>query len=359
MGESNKGPIFDLVAPHLQKIKSSGPRNIMALCPFHGERKPSFAINIENGMWICHGCGLRGGLVNFLRMVGHSRGYIDTLIEPLKEQLEEQKKRSEREARYRFTAGNPFRAQASIPEAVLGMFDFKPRALVQKDFDPDLLRQLDVGYDRRQDRIIFPIRDIYGTLVGVSGRATRIGDQPRYKVYRGGTKDLPGDFGELFDMDNPGYEVKSHEFLWNGHNVHPLVIHTKRASSIELIVVEGFKACIWMIQNGWPNTVALMGSSIGVTQADIVRRFTDTVILFLDNDEPGRKATYRIGKWLSKSLSVYVVQPDHRFFRQPDYFSREGLDRVVNGRMRFEQWAVTSTGIISRGSASPTRCDSP
>ena len=345
---STKGPIYDLVTPHLNKIKSSGPRNIMALCPFHDDQKPSFAINVENGLWICHGCGLRGGLVSFLRGVGHSRSRVDTLIEPLRELLEEHRKKQERAFKYRFTAGNPFRSTVTLPEATLGMFDFKPTSLVNKYYDPKLLRQLEIGYDRNKDRITFPIRDIYGTLVGVSGRATRKGDEPRYKVYRGATKGLPGDFGEFFDLEYPGYEIKSHEFLWNGQNVYPLAVHSKNSSSIQLIVVEGFKACIWLIQNGWPNTVALMGSSISTTQADTIRRITDQIILFLDNDKAGREATYKIGKWLSRSLNVQVVQPD-QFFRQPDYLSREGLDEVISKRMRFERWVNMTSSWRARG----------
>lgn len=346
------GPIFDLVAPYIQgETKSSGPNNIMARCPFHEDSTPSFAINTENGLWICHGCGLKGGLVDFLRFAGVSRTLIDSMVEPLREDLEIHKKRVEREERYRFRVGNPFRSEVVLPEALLGTFDYKPRALVAKDFDPKLLRRMEIGYDRNKDRIIYPIRDLYGNLVGVSGR-TVIGAQPRYKVYRGGRRIdgqwRTGDFGEFFDDQYPGYEVKSRNFLWNAHTVYPTVIHSQTAESMDLIIVEGFKACIWIIQNGWPNTVALMGSSMTKAQADIVKRMTDTVTLFLDNDEPGRAATYRIGRWLSRSLDVTVCQPWHPFFKQPDYLSRSGLSRVFGSKARFERWARTDIGIFSK-----------
>lgn len=342
------GPIYDLVAPHLSgDIKSSGHQNIMSRCPFHQDSKPSFAINTENGLWMCHGCGLKGGLADFLRFTGMSRSRIDALMGPLREDLEEHRERAQREAKYRFKVGNPFLSEVVIPETVLGMYDYKPRDLVVRDFDPKILRMLEVGYDRSKDRITYPIRDLYGNLVGVSGR-TVINEEPRYKVYRGARRGLVGDFGEFFDDQFPGYEVKSHEFLWNAHRVYPTVIHTSRSSGFDLIIVEGFKACIWMIQHGWPNTVALMGSSITKSQADIVRRMTDTVTLFLDNDKPGRIATYRIGKWLSKSLDVFVCQPRHKFFKQPDYLSGYGIDKVVHSKKRFAQWVRTDIGISCR-----------
>jgi len=342
------GPIFDLVSPHLSgNIKSSGHNNIMARCPFHDDSKPSFAINTENGLWFCHGCGLKGGLADFLRFVGLSRSRIEALLGPLREDLQEHKERAKREERYRFKTGNPFRSDIIIPETVLGTFDFKPRDLVSKDFDPKVLRQLEIGYDKGKDRITYPIRDLYGNLVGVSGR-TVIGDEPRYKVYRGGKRGLVGDFGEFFDDQFPGYEIKSHNFLWNAHRVYPEVLHANTAKEFELIIVEGFKACIWLIQHGWTNVVALMGSSITKTQADIVRRMTSSVTLFLDNDKPGRMATYRIGQWLSKSLDVNVCQPWHPFFKQPDYLSGYGLTKVFQTRMRYERWLRTSSGSSAR-----------
>jgi len=346
------GPIFDLVAPYLDgNIKSSGPHNIMARCPFHEDSSPSFAINTENGLWICHGCGLKGGLANFLRFAGVSRSLIDSMIDPLREDLELHKERVQREERYRFKVGNPFQSEVILPEAILGTFDYKPRALVAKDFDPKLLRQMEIGYDRTNDRIMYPIRDLYGNLVGVSGR-TVIGAEPRYKVYRGGRRVdghfRTGDFGEFFDDQFPGYEIKSRNFLWNAHAVYPVALHSQIAESLDLIIVEGFKACLWVIQHGWPNTVALMGSSMTKSQADVVKRLTDTVTLFLDNDKAGRMATYRIGRWLSRSLDVTVCQPWHPFFKQPDYLSGSGLRKVFGSKTRFERWARTDIGISSR-----------
>lgn len=346
------GPIFDLVAPHIQgEIKSSGPRNIMARCPFHEDSTPSFAINVENGLWICHGCGLKGGLKDFLRYAGVGRELIDTMLEPLREDLELHKEQAQREDRYRFRVGNPFLSNRILPETILGTFDFKPRDLVAKDFDPKLLRQMEIGYDRNCDRITYPIRDLYGNLVGVSGR-TVIGAKPRYKVYRGGRRIdgqwRTGDFGDFFDDQFPGYEVNSRDFLWNAHRVYPAALHSQSAKSIDLNIVEGYKACLWVIQNGWPDTVALMGSSLTKTQADVVRRITDRVTLFLDNDDPGRAATYRIGRFLSRSLDVTVCQPWHPFFKQPDYLSGLGLRRVFGSKVRFERWAMTDIGITSR-----------
>lgn len=340
------GPILEIIAPYIKgEVKTSGESNIVVLCPFHNDKKPSFAINLNNGLWICHGCGLSGSLPSFLKMVGLGRSLIDALLGPLREELDRQKERHRQTELYKFKTGDPFLGDVILPEEILGTYEYKPKALINRDFDPKLLRRLEIGYDRSKDRITFPIRDLYGNLVGVSGRTT-INEEPRYKVYSGGRyvrgKFRTGDFGEFFDKEFPNYKVESHKYLWNAHEVYPIVIHSRKP--IELVIVEGYKACLWLVQNGWPNTVALMGSSITRTQADIVRRMTDTAILFLDYDKAGRAATYKIGKWLSKSIDVKVCQPSHPMFKQPDYLSQIGLEEVFHNKMRFERWTMkTST----------------
>lgn len=340
----DQGPIVEIVSPYLQKLKPSGPRWIMARCPFHDDRTPSFAMNSETGVWVCHSgsCGLRGGLVDFLKGIGMGRDKIDALVDPLREDLERHRTKMIQEARYRFKTGNPFMADRILPEAILGVYDFKPNSLVSKGFDPKLLRSMDIGYDRKQDRIIFPIRDVYGNLVGVSGRATKPGVEPRYKVYSGGATDSSGhwrtgDFGELFDENFPGYKIDSREYLWNAHRVYPALVRSKSAKQEPIIVVEGYKACVWMIQHGFRNTVAVMGSSMTKTQADLLRRLSSEIVLFLDNDTAGRKATGRLGKWLAKSLDVSVCSLGS-FHEQPDDLNLNGLAKVVAHRRRFQQW---------------------
>lgn len=340
-----RGPVVELVAPYLDRLKPSGPGWVMARCPFHNDRTPSFAIHGETGGWVCHACGLRGGLADFLRGVGMNRSSIDALIEPLREDLQRHQERLQQEARYRFRVGNPFLAKTVLPESVLGLYDYKPMGLVRSGFDPKLLRRLDIGYDQRKQRITFPIRDVYGNLVGVSGRATRKGDEPRYKVYRGGQKIdgqwRPGDFGEMFDQSHPGFQVESRDYLWNAHRVYPALARSRSARQRTVFVVEGYKACIWLVQHGLLNVVALMGSSMTKTQADLLRRMSGNIALFLDNDEPGRRATRRIGKWLSRSLEVTICAMDEE--HQPDDLNIKRLRQVVANRRMFQQWERMKT----------------
>lgn len=338
---SNLGPIVDIVEPYLESPRLSGSENLAAKCPFpdHDDHNPSFAININNGLWKCHGCNRSGNLATLLRGLGVSRSRVDQLVGPVLPQLQKRQRREQQRKQSRFIGSDPFLAEVIIPESVLGVFDWRPDGLVEQGFDQKLLRELEVGYDREKDRITYPIRDVYGNLVGVSGRSTLHGVKPRYLVYRGRRKTdkgfVAGDFGPGFDDLFPTYQIKSHKYLWNAHRVFRLL----EDSDEPIIVVEGFKGCIWLMQHGYWNVVATMGSSMSQEQHDLICRVSGGgVVLFYDNDFAGIKGMMRVGKWLSRSvvdISVWELPP---WAAQPDDLNSLGLRETYSSRKRFEKW---------------------
>lgn len=340
-------PILDIIRPYLKgKVKRSGRDNIITLCPFHDDHSPSLWLNISNGLWLCFSCGLRGSLKKFLRLVGLPYGSIDEIMEPVQSQLAVFRQKEEHRRRSKFY-GDPFKGDTILPEALLGVYEYKPKMLVDDGFETSLLRSLDIGYDRSNDRVTFPLRDLYGNLVGISGRATRDGDTPRYKVYRGGYRGengehVTGDFGENFDDEYGGFEVDSHRFLWNAHNVYPsvLVEHGKNL----IVVTEGFKACMWLVQHGFPSTVALTGASMSEDQRNLLIRMSgDPIVLFLDDDEPGRKATRREGRRLSQSVNELWVAtyPEGCEGMSPDDLSLKQIRRAIYGSEEWRTWHLT------------------
>lgn len=342
------GPIVDIVAPHLKgKIKRSGTDNIITLCPFHDDHSPSFWLNTNNGLWICFSCGLRGSLKKFLRLSGLSYSSIDIVMEPVQAQIELFRQNKERKRRTRFYH-DPFKGEVILPEALLGVYDYKPKMLVEDGFEIDLLRSLDIGYDQRLDRVTFPLRDLYGNLVGVSGRATLPGDQPRYKVYRGGYRNekgeyTVGDFGENFDEEYRNFKVESHRFLWNSHNVYPAVLMQEKPDPV--VVTEGFKACMWLLQNGFDRTVALTGVSISEDQRDLLIRMAGSpIVLFLDNDEAGKKATQKEGWRLRKVVQEVLVAtyPEGYEGKSPDDLTREQLHMAILKAKGWSKWQRAS-----------------
>jgi DNA primase len=219
------------------------------------------------------------------------------------------------------------------------VYDYLPTRLRDDGFNIRTLKRLGIGYDRSKHRITFPIRDGYGNLVGLAGRAV-IG--PRYKVYRGGYKDeagnmIVGDFGPEFDQMFPGYELKKSLHLWNAYNV---LARQEMGETAPVIIVEGYKAAIWLIQHGYQHVVALMGSALSMIQLVILGvLYTGEFILFLDADKPGVDATKRIGQWLiGKGYTVSVARYPDPMMRQPDDMSDAGLGLALEERKRFATW---------------------
>ena len=299
--------VIELLTPLVGRFKRSGEEWMATSCPFHRDRTPSFAVNVLNGCWLCHSCGEKGTLPRLLRLLGLSRRRVDILMSPLQEQLEREMQRGQRAITQRFSR-NPYRADPVLPNHLLGVYDYCPVDLVNQGFSPELLHSYDIGYDPGLHRITFPIRDVYGNLAGISGRAAR-GQEPRYKVYSSGFSGrlgwIPGDFGANFDDEYPGYQLDKRRFLWNGHEALPLA----QASPVEdvVVVVEGFKAALWVIQCGYPLTVAIMGSSLSTYQADLLRRLANPIVLWLDNNLAGHHGTRKAVQALARSNLVRTV----------------------------------------------------
>jgi DNA primase len=334
----SRGPVWDLVSPYLTDMRKSGSNNAMARCPFHSDSTPSFAINLLNGLWICHaGCGA-GNLQTLLTLLGMSRNDAHRVLEPLQESISANLHRHQLEDKIKFRK-DPFLGRHILPDALLGVYEYCPQYLTSRGFDPNLLRSFDIGYDRRLERVTFPIHDFYGNLVGISGRSDS-GEGLRYKFYKGGYyKDgekITGDFGENFDEEFPDYDIDKSRFVWNSHRAIQVLLNTH--TNEPLILVEGFKACLWLIQCGFPTTVALMGSRMSETQADLIQRVSNTIVIFLDNNLAGIEGTRKIGdKLVETNLDTRVVQYPKwaDITTQPDYINKKGLTRIIGGAERW------------------------
>lgn len=342
----SQGPILDVVLPYLKgKIKKSGTDNIITLCPFHDDHSPSFWLNVNNGLWICFSCGLRGGLHTFLKNTGLSGESLDEAMEPVKGLIRQHKAQEKRKRDLKFRS-DPYLGDVVLPESLLGVYDFKPKMMVKAGFETSILRQFDIGYDHRLKRVTFPLRDLYGNLIGISGRATVRGDTPRYKMYRGGYRDssgryIPGDFGENFDDEYPGFHLNAHRFLWNSHNVYQQILLDEKGWE-PVVIVEGFKACMWLVQHGFPTTVALMGSSISEDQMNLIVRMSgNPVVLFLDNDEAGRKATWSTGKRLRPFVGELLVADYPEGKDAPDDLNLAQIRRAIYGSKEWREWVTT------------------
>ncbi len=320
--------ITEIARRHLTNIKKSGPTNIMATCPFHTkpdgspERNPSFSMSLVTGLWLCFSCHESGNLRTFLRSVGIPPALLDqqygTLIEEASKAVPERL--------------DPLRpgvlTESPIPESLLGVFQYCPLDLVRDGFHEDVLEHFEVGFDKQHMRITYPLRDLSGQLFGISGRSVT-GAEPRYKVYDQEYKV----WGLAPRSDGTN---KKRTIIWNAHRIYETL---RDQVDGEIVLVEGFKACMWVHQAGITNVVALLGSWMSEEQQWILERLGARVYLMLDNDEAGLKGTHYIGKALSRSLRVNVcVYGDVDKQDQPDRVGPEEVRDAIKEAPSFITW---------------------
>lgn len=277
------------------RIRKSGPDNMILRCPFHDDASPSFCMNIRNGLFICYGCEVTGNFRKFLELLGMSRHDIQVhygvTLEELSKRAPPPKDRA-----------NPELVMESnrwIEEDLLGLFHHCPEKLLEEGFTEETLLHFGVGVDKHHGRITFPLRDIEGHLVGISGRAMTAAQEPRYKVYE----------QEYRQWGLPPYNTDKSFLLWNAHKLHTTM--TAAHDRPPVVVVEGFKAAMWLHQAGFPFVVALMTKRISDTQWYILHRWWGSYYLMLDNDAAGIGGTIKVSGRMEKAgMSIRIVEYD-------------------------------------------------
>jgi DNA primase len=276
--------VLEFASEHLENVRVK-ESFAAASCPFHADRNPSFWIALDTGSWGCFSCEERGSNLKLLmRALGYKNRSAEKEIDAA---LKDQKKtRAAAVRRKKRKARASFLGTHTLPESLLGVFNFTPIDLVEAGFSEQLLIENNIGYDRERDRIIFPIRDLAGNLIGLSGRATLPGALPKYKVYQGrfirDGKEMLGELGEWFP-DYSSTDIRNH--LWGANFIFEDIFHRR---SEQLIVVEGYKARLWLVQHGWTNTVAIMGARMSDAQERIIRQMGTPTWILLDNNDAGQ-----------------------------------------------------------------------
>lgn len=292
----------------------------------------------------CFTCKVSGNVIKLLKLLGLPDHVVDAETEGLKKELEDNRERLKWRKRKEWVTKDPFLAATVLPETLLRPYRFLHNKLLDAGFNQQWLEYMEVGFDRVHNRITYPIRDIYGNLAGISGGATVAGQYPKYKVYKGRWKDPasnrwnPSDYGEWFEERYPDYDFHNHHYLWNYDSVYPRLFFG-REENPHIIIVEGFKACLWLLQNGWLNTVALMGSSISERQCSLLQRLSVNVILFLDQDAAGRKGTKLIGQVLRKQQpGVRVAHYPYADDCQPDDLTPAEVTASIQGSINYPHY---------------------
>ena len=353
---TDRNDIVEVVSSYVRLSKRSGA-NLFGLCPFHSEKTPSFSVSPDKQIYHCFGCGKGGGVINFIMEVENLSfpEAVEFLAKRVGMPMPEETNDRESRKRARMLALNKeaarfFYSQLSTPGGAAACDYMRQRqlspatarrfglgfapdswnsltdAMKEKGFteyelaDAGLARRGKNGgvYDTFRNRLMFPVIDVRGNVIGFSGRILGEGE-PKY-------------------MNSPETLVFN-----KSRNLFALNL-AKKSKCGYIILSEGNIDVASLHQAGFDSAVASLGTSLTPEQARLISRYTDQVIIAYDNDGAGIKAAQRaIGILEKLDLKVKVLRlegakdPDEFIKRKgPEAFRKllEGSENQVDYRLR-------------------------
>jgi len=356
-----RADVVEIVGRYVQLKK--GGANFMGLCPFHGEKSPSFSVSPTKQFYHCFGCGKNGNAISFL-MDHAGMTFIEAVKDlaqqygmqiPEDEASPEDRARAQEQKQKQTTltdvlekAGEAYRKH--LKESPRAIAYFKGRGLsgqIAKQFGlgyaPEGWRSLasvfphyddpllvesglvisnaeegsteEKRYDRFRDRVMFPIRNIKGECIGFGGRVLG-DDKPKYlnspetPVFSKG-RELYG----LFEARNA---LREHGYV---------------------LVTEGYMDVVALAQLGFPNAVATLGTACTADHVHKLFRFTDSVVFSFDGDSAGRRAAR---KALDAALPYATDVRSTKFLFLPDEHDPDSFIRA-HGQEAFAQYVSEAT----------------
>jgi DNA primase len=352
-----RADVVEIVGRYVQLKK--GGANYMGLCPFHGEKSPSFSVSPSKQFYHCFGCGKNGNAIGFL--MEHAGMNFVEAVKDLAQQYGMQVPEEDASPQDRARAAQQREKQATLTDVLEKASDayrkhlkespraveyFKGRgvsgaiakqfglgyapegwhslASVFPSYDDPLLAESglvivtedeDRRYDRFRDRVMFPIRNVKGECIGFGGRVLGEGtpkylNSPETPVFSKG-RELYG----LFEARNA---LREHGYV---------------------LVTEGYMDVVALAQLGFPNAVATLGTACTSEHVQKLFRFTDSVVFSFDGDEAGRRAAR---KALDAALPYATDVRSIKFLflpaeHDPDSYIRE------SGREAFARYVSDAT----------------
>ena len=335
-----RNPIEDVVGQYVTLKRSGG--NLFGLCPFHGEKTASFSVSPDKGIYYCFGCHKGGGAINFMMEI-EGLSYPDAVRAlarragiqvPEDPQYQSRYRQQERLWALMKEAARFYHAQLYLPAGAEGLAYAQKRGMTKGTltsfgigFAPngwnamtDAMRKKgytdqelkDAGlvgvskkngslYDYFRNRLMFPIIDVRGNVIGFGGR--------------------------VMDDSTPKYLNSPETVIFNKRKNLFGLNYAKKSRRGYLILTEGYMDTVALHQYGFDCAVASLGTSLTEEHAALLSRYTDQVILTYDGDNAGQNATHRAIPMLEKAgLQVKVLRM--RDAKDPDEFLKKfGADR--------------------------------
>ena len=359
-----EAPLSRVVGQYLP-LKKNG-HYYTALCPFHSDSNPSLIVNDQRKMFMCFACDTGGDVITFVQKYKNI-DFLDSLREISKilgldfnsfnlgkkeknPKLENAKKLLEIVSKIYFSIGKEgsshhfgdFTKDRELPKNWVETFQIgfsRNRSTINNYIETfenlktkNILQKLalELGlikrdrnnpnkfYDTFRDRIIFPIWDQFGSVQGFTSRAIHPNQKPKYL-------NSPASF--LFDKKNLLYPL---------HLSKP-----KMREKDQVIICEGNMDAIALHKNGFKNSIAIMGTSLGDSSLSLIKNITRNIFLCLDNDPAGLKATKKIN---NQFMSIGIIPNfiDLGPYKDPDEFLTK------EGNLAFEEKIKSSAPFLDK-----------
>jgi DNA primase len=350
------------------KLKKSGAQNYSGLCPFHGEKTPSFSVHATRQFFHCFGCGKSGDVFKFIQEIekvsfpeavrllaqklglalpktqysseyeaedARQRGQLIEIHERAGKFFEEQLRRPEGAHAREYLAGRGLSAETihtfRIGFAPDSGFTLKDR--LKTDFSEEALRAsglfswkegADPGamYSRFRNRVMFPIANENGKIIAFTGRTLAKDEKSGPKYLNSPETPIYSKSRVLYNLDRAKEAIRKLGYV---------------------ILVEGQMDCIAVYSAGFHNVAASSGTAFTETQVRLLGRFSKDIVVNFDPDTAGAAATDKsLGMLLEEEFNIRVLRLESGF--DPDLFIRkngaEAYARALKGSLKYFDYLV-------------------
>lgn len=349
----NRLNIVDVISSYIPLTKKG--RNYFGLCPFHDDHSPSLSVSSEKQIYKCFVCGESGNVFNFVMNYEHISFIeaVEKLAKDIGMDVGITEKKIDKNEKYyeimdianKFYQNNLVSSEGNIAREYLkkrylnkeiidefgiglslNKRDLLTNLLVSKGHSLEELNLIDLSntnHDTYINRIMFPLQNKDGKVIGFSGR---IYDNSNLNKYQN-TKETP-----IF---------KKRENLFNYHRAKEYIRKEK-----SVIVMEGFMAVIRSYTIGVRNVIATMGTALSHEQALLIKKLSNNIYLCYDGDDAGATATLTSGDEFTKmGCNVFVIplsdklDPDDYILK----FGEEKFKELIDNAVSFSEYKIKQT----------------
>jgi len=340
---AERNEIVDVVSSYVRLTKRSGA-NLFGLCPFHSEKTPSFSVAPDKQIYHCFGCGKGGSVINFIMEIENLSfpDAVEFLARRAGMEIPDDGDKAQRDRRGRLLNLNREAARFFYAALIAPGGKSAQEYMLRREIAPATAKNFGLGFaadsfyaltdamhdkgyqdselidaglananksgrgvhDVFRNRLMFPVIDVRGNVIGFSGRI--LGDgEPKY----------------LNSRETPVFSKSRNLFALN---------LAKKSRNGYILLTEGNIDVVSLHQAGFDSAVASLGTSLTPEQARLISRYTHEVVIAYDNDAAGQKAAQRaIGILEPLDLKVRVLQMEGA--KDPDeYIKARGRDAFAN-----------------------------